>query len=163
MLLVRVVRRTLAVFLALAGIATAQTSANLPPRRRAPLLAWLGAGRYAVDYTPEPDVHPSAGPHGGNVRIWYSPVLVEDLRAGRTAFRKGAAMVKELYRGGRNEVVGFAVMRKVRPRSGPAGRGWLFYETLDASGTIAIFGRGHPTCTGCHRQGVDYLQSSFRP
>jgi hypothetical protein len=48
----------------------------------------------------EPAVHPSTAEgraHGLNVRTYYDPILVEDLRAGRSTFRKGAAMVKELY------------------------------------------------------------------
>ena len=151
----------LALVLALAGVAAA--AQNLPPPRKAALAAWLRAGAYRQDYLPEPAVHPSAGPHGANVRSWYSPTLVEDLRAGRTVFRKGAAMVKELYLGGQDQVLGYAVMRKLRRRSGKTGRGWLFYEAFDATGDGATFGRGSGLCTGCHRQGVDYLRSEFRP
>jgi len=141
--------------------AAASAAPNLPPRRRTPLLAWLRAASYRVDYTPEPTAHESAGPHGAGVRTWYDPVLVEDLRAGRTTFRKGAAMVKELH-GGNGELAGWAVMRKVRPRSGTGG-GWLFFETFDPTGRGATLGRGNPTCTGCHRLGTDYLRSTFRP
>jgi hypothetical protein len=105
---------------------------------------------------------PSTG-HGGNVRTYYNPILVEDLRAGRTAFHKKAAMVKELYLNGREPVGGYAVMRKVRRRSGDAGRGWLFYETFDVATGEGIYGRGQPVCAGCHAAGVDFLQSPFRP
>ena len=56
-------------------------------------------------------------------------------------------MVKELYLEGPNAPpVGYSVMRKLRSRSGPTGDGWLFY-----------------VCTGCHRSGIDYLRSAFRP
>src|SRR5262249_22578140 len=58
-----------------------------------------------------PAPHPSASAHGPYVRTWYSPVLVDDLRAGRDPFRKGAATVKELYLGGPNAPpVGYSVM-----------------------------------------------------
>ena len=87
----------------------------------------------------------------------------EDLRAGRTAFRKGATMVKELYFGGREQVIGYSLLTKVRRRSGATGRGWLFYETVDGTGRGALFGRGLAVCTGCHRSGVDFLRSPFRP
>ena len=87
----------------------------------------------------------------------------EDLRAGRTAFRKGATMVKELYFGGREQVIGYSLLTKVRRRSGATGRGWLFYETADGTNRAAFFGRGLPVCIGCHRSGMDFLRSEFRP
>ncbi len=137
---------------------------DAPPRRKGALLNWLRAGRYRASYVPEPAVHPSvSGAHGLNVRTYYSPILVDDLRAGRPVFRKGAAMVKELYFNGREQVIGYSVKRKVRRRSGLAGRGWLFYETLDGSNRGAFFGRGLGLCTGCHQSGVDFLRSDFRP
>ena len=147
-----------ALVLLLAGLANA--AENPPPRRKPALVAWLAAGAYRADYLPEPAPHVSAGPHGV-VRTWYGPTVVEGLRTGRPVFRKGAAMVKELYRG--EQVVGWAAMRKLRNRSGPTGRGWLFYEAFDATGSGAIFGRGKALCAGCHRQGVDFLRSDFRP
>ena len=153
---------TMAIVLLATLVGTAGAG-DLPPRRKNPLLAWLRSGAYRATYTPEPAIHASAiGVHGQTVRTWYGPVLVEDLRAGRTAFRKGAAMVKELYFGG-EQVVGWAVMRKVRGRSGTTGRGWLFYEAVDGSNDGAIFGRGKALCAGCHRSGTDYLRSDFRP
>jgi hypothetical protein len=72
-------------------------------------------------------------------------------------------MVKELYFNGREQVIGYSVMRKVRRRSGRTGRGWLFYETLDGANRGAYFGRGLGVCASCHRSGVDFLRSDFRP
>ena len=157
--------RRIALGAALSFAATlAGAEPTVPPRRSKALLAWLKAGTYRASYTAEPDVHAStAGAHGANVRTYYSPTLTEDLRAGRTAFRKGATMVKELYFGGHEQVVGYSVLTKVRRRSGRAGRRWLFYETLDGTGRGALFGRGLAVCTGCHRSGVDFLRSPFRP
>ena len=151
----------LALVLLLSGVASAAD--DVPPRRKPALVQWLAAGAYRQGYVAEPATHPSAGPHGASVRTWYSPTLVEDLRAGRTVFRKGAAMVKELYESGGPQPVGWAAMRKLRRRSGPTGRGWLFYEAFDVAGNGATFGRGKAGCAGCHRQGVDYLRSAFRP
>jgi hypothetical protein len=96
------------------------------------------------------------------VLTYYSPILVEDLRAGRTTFRKSAAMVKELYLEG-DRVIGYSVMVKLGRRAGAAGRGWLFYETFDGTNAGAFFGRGHPACAGCHAAGTDFLRSAFRP
>jgi hypothetical protein len=137
-------------------------AAQAPPARKGALLRWLRAGTYRQTYTPEAAVHGSlTTAHDRNVRTWYSPVLVDDLRAGRTTFRRGAAMVKELYAGGDQEVLGWSVMRKVRPTSGARGRGWLFFERLPGGGSY--FGRGLRVCTGCHGAGTDYLLSPFRP
>jgi hypothetical protein len=72
-------------------------------------------------------------------------------------------MVKELYFQGTETVVGWSVMRKIRSRSGPRGKGWLFYETLDGRNQGAFFGRGLGVCTSCHAAGTDYLLSPFRP
>jgi len=151
--------------LLLAGVlSVAGAERTVPPRREKALLDWLKAGAYRTSYTAEPEVHAStAGAHGLNVRTYYSPILTEDLRAGRTVFRKGATMVKELYFGGREQVIGYSVLTKVRRRSGAAGRGWLFYETADGTNRAAFFGRGLPVCTGCHQSGVDFLRSQFRP
>jgi hypothetical protein len=111
-----------------------------------------------------PAPHPSASAHGPYVRTWYSPVLVDDLRAGRDPFRKGAATVKELYLGGPNAPpAGYSVMRKLRTRSGPTGGGWLFYEKFDGTNEGASFGCGLPVCAGYHGSGVDLLLSTFRP
>ena len=148
---------TLAAAVLLAGVAAAHEDA--PPRKKAALRAWLASGAYRTAYTPEPAAHLSAGPHGmEDVRTWYSPTLVDDLRAGRTVFGKGAAMVKEIYTG--DIIVGWATMRKLKRKSGPTGKGWLFYEAVSGS---SFFGRGQPLCAGCHVQGTDYLRSEFRP
>jgi hypothetical protein len=147
----------------LTGMAMAAAS---PPRRKGALLAWLLAGTYRAQFAGEPDVHastPEGRVHAPNVRTYYSPTLADDLRAGRSSFRPGAAMVKELYAGSTDRPTGYSVMLKVARRSGPAGRGWLFYETLDGTNRGAYFGRGLRVCTGCHRTGQDFLRSEFRP
>lgn len=141
-------------------------SSDVPPRGKRARLRWLKAGTHRERFVGESGVHPSTAEgrvHGANVRTYYNPILAEDLRAGRTTFRKGAAMVKELYFDAVTDVLGYSVMIKVRPRSGPSGRGWLFYETLDGTNRAAVSGRGLGICTGCHRTGVDFLRSEFRP
>src|SRR5438045_2341435 len=101
-------RVRLALVLLLAGVASAADT--LPPRRKPALVEWLAEGSYRQDFLPKPAAHPSAGPHGVEVRTWYSPTLVDDLHTGRTVFRKGAAMVKELYSTGGEQPVGWAAM-----------------------------------------------------
>jgi len=101
--------------------------------------------------------------HGQNVRTYYNTILTDDLRAGRNTFRRGAAMVKELYFDNEDRPIGYSVMIKVRPRSGIRGRGWFFYETLDGTNRAPSSGRGLDVCTGCHQSGVDFLRSTFRP
>jgi hypothetical protein len=145
---------------------TGGASSDVPPRGEAALLRWLKAATYRESFRGEPHVHPSTAEgrvHGANVRTYYNPILVEDLQAGRIKFRKGAAMVKELYFDDLQRPQGYSVMIKVRRRSGATGHGWLFYETLDGTNRAASFGRGLGLCTGCHRSGVDFLRSEFRP
>jgi hypothetical protein len=156
----------LAVAMAASLTAVAAASDDVPPRQKRALLEWLTAGSYRERFVAEPEVHSSVAEgqaHGRNVRTYYNPILADDLRAGRNPFRKRAAIVKELYLGGVDQPVGFSVMVKVRRRSGGAGRGWLFYETLDGTNRAAYFGRGIGVCAGCHRSGVDFLRSAFRP
>ena len=161
--------RTLAILAAVAVVVAQPTPAvaaadPVPPTRTRPLLAWLRAGGYRSEgWVPEPTVRPSRSAHGANVRTWLNPVLVEDLRAGRPAFRRGAAMVKELYLDGQRQVRGFSVMRKVGVRSGRRGKGWYFFETFDSRTPVVRPGRGTAVCVGCHRAGQDYYLLGFRP
>lgn len=148
-----------------AAVLVSVAQAEPPPRRRHALLAWLRAGSYRSSYVSEPAQHSSAagGAHGAVVRTWYSPVLADDLRAGRPTFRRGAAMVKELRFGNADGMpAGFSVMRKLGARS-RRGRGWLFFETFDAAAGGGSYGRNLRVCTGCHAAGTDFLLSTFRP
>lgn len=158
--------RLTAILVVIASLAAATVvlgqAGDVPPLRRKRLLTWLREGAYRANYVAEPAVHPSGGPHGGNVRTYYNSILVEDLAANRPTFRKGATMVKELYFSGTDVVVGYAVMSKVRRKSGAGGEGWLWLESFD--GTNAdFFGRGVRLCANCHVAGQDFLLSPFRP
>jgi hypothetical protein len=153
----------MAFLVSFAAVAAAAASPDVPPRDRGALLRWLRAQAYRATYTAEPGVRPSVPAHGQNVRVYYSPRLVEDLGTGRVPFRKGAAMVKELYFGGTDTVAGWSVMRKLKRRSGSGGRGWIFYESFDGTNDGAFYGRGLGICTSCHAEGTDYLLSPFRP
>jgi hypothetical protein len=154
---------TFAALLVLLALRTAAQAADpgLPPTRMRPLVRWLTEGTYRATYTPEPAVRASATAHGMHVRTWYSPALTADLAAGTVPFRRGAAMVKELYFAGTDTVLGWSVMRKVRRRSA-GGRGWFFFETFDGRTAIAR-GRGVGICVGCHADGTDFLLTEFRP
>jgi hypothetical protein len=148
----------------LAAAADASAAGRLPPKRGRALIRWLEARNYQVEgWVAEPAVRPSVPAHGMNVRTWLSPRAVEDLASGAPAFRKGTAFVKELYLDGTDEVVGWAVMRKLRKKSGRTGRGWFFFETFDGRARGAIRGRGKPICVSCHQAGQDFLLSPFRP
>lgn len=142
---------------------TIEGNPDVPPTKRKKLLNWLLSGAYRETYAGEPAVHASAGPHGGNVRTYFNPILADDLAEGRTTFRKGAAMVKELYFGTTDTIGGYSVMIKVKKNSGDSGSGWLFYETFNLTGSGAFYGRGIGICANCHSGGTDYLLSPFRP
>jgi hypothetical protein len=140
-----------------------QRDPRVPPKKRKKLLKWLLEGTYRDMYVAEPAVHDSLGPHGGNVRTYYNAILVDDLNAGRAVWSKGAAMVKELYFSGAEEVQGYSVMIKAEAESGSNGEGWVFYETFNLTGANAYYGRGLRLCSNCHDGGTDFLLSAFRP
>ena len=156
-----VVRRILAMMLLALGATAHAGDSTLPPVRTGAVLRWLADGTYRATYTPDPAVRESMTAHGMHVRSWYSPVLVANLTDRVERFDRGAAMVKELYFEGTEQVVGWSVMRKVRRRSA-GGRGWFFFETFDGVRPLAR-GRNVGVCVGCHRDGTDFLLSTFRP
>lgn len=136
------------------------------PRKRRPLLRFLREHRYRDTFTAEPAAHSSDGPHGGTVRTWYSPRLVEDLAEDREVFRRGGVMVKELFLGGDGSAdpIGYAVMIKTQRTKSPRRRSWRYYETFDAEQKRFDFaGRGLRLCADCHSDGTDFLLSTFRP
>lgn len=135
----------------------------IPPIKKKKMVAWLKNGLYKELFIGEPAVHGSLGPHGGNVRIFYNPILVENLRAGKKTWDVGAAMVKELYLGSTTQVSGYSVMIKVDEQSGNDGSGWVYYESFSTSVDNAFYGRGVQICSNCHRGGVDFLLAGFRP
>ncbi|MBX7221858.1 MAG: hypothetical protein K1Y36_18035 [Blastocatellia bacterium] len=137
---------------------------EIPPTDRDELLKWLKAGKYKAKFVSEKKVHPSDGPHGGNVLTYYNPILVEDLKDKKTLFRTGASMVKELYLSGTEKAVGYSVMIKTKEKGTKAkGKFWLFYETFDGTNQNPFYGKGVPLCVNCHTIGVDFLRSTFRP
>lgn len=130
---------------------------ELPPTDLAQLQGWLLDGVY-LDWSTQDAVHPSAGPHLGNVRTYVNDALAGSLAAGALAHPEGAAAVKELYRTG-TVVQGWAVSVKTAVDS-DAGATWYWYEFDGASVVAAELGA--PVCTGCHLAGIDLvLTTSF--
>lgn len=119
-----------------------------PPTEEAALAAWLAAGHYKA-WPSESGLHPSTGPHFGDVRTFVNPPLLDSLTAAASAHPKGAAAVKELYGGG-TELRGWSVMIKAAAESTTksAGDGWYWYETYEGSVYGGSFGAG--ICVGCH-------------
>lgn len=99
------------------------------PTGDGPLQDWLADGTY-LDWTAEPAVHASAGPHFGDVRTFFGSSLEASLDAGAGPHPVGAASVKELYGDG-DVIAGWAVMAKVE--SGAGGQTWYWYEVYDGS------------------------------
>ena len=147
------------------GKSSAKQSANLkvPPLNKKKLLKWLKGKTYRKKFTSEPEIHTSNSAHGKNVLTYYNPILVKDLKSGKSRFRKGATMVKELYFNSITKVTGYSVMSKVKKKRGKKGKGWLFYETFDGKNKGAFFGKGVKICANCHKNGTDFLLSEFRP
>jgi len=73
-----------------------------PPGLDAPdeataLVAFVEAKQYA-NWAREAEFHPTSGPHGESVRVYYSPKAAQALASGAATFPIGAASVKELAR-----------------------------------------------------------------
>jgi hypothetical protein len=103
------------------------------------------------DWKSESKVHPSAGPHGGNVRTYLNDSLFASLSAGGAEHPKGSMAVKELYSSGTETVTGWAVMQKTEDTSN-GGAGWYWYEVFstEPGSTNTIEGQGKTLCVSCH-------------
>ncbi|HYH98710.1 hypothetical protein [Hyalangium sp.] len=121
------------------------------------IVAFLKDRRYQ-GWLAEPSVRASPGIHG-RVRVFFNDTAVQSLRAGHDTHPRGTILVKELYADDGATLNGHALEVKVE-----AGRGkdtWLFYEGLLPDYQDALYGRGHPTCHGCHEAGKDYVTSAL--
>lgn len=130
------------------------------PDEEQSLLAFLDAQEYA-GWPKEDDYHPSAGPHGDQVRVYYSPKAAAALNSGAATFPAGAAAVKELASGG--SVYGYSVWVKVQDAT-DAGNGFYWYEIIrhdDGTSNVYGNGRGSKVCTGCHQAGKDFDLSTL--
>jgi hypothetical protein len=140
-----------------AGEAGADAS-QIPPTESSALFAWLGSGAYER-WTAESTIHPSAGPHGGDVRTYVNDALLGSLAEG-SAQPEGAAAVKELYSAG--QLRGWAVGVKTEPDSA-GGDNWYWYENFsvtDPANPVAA-GLGVGLCSNCHEGGLDYVLTPF--
>jgi hypothetical protein len=124
------------------------------PTDGAALLTWLEAGSY-LEFAAEPDVHASAGPHGGGVRTFVNPQLFDSLATGNRTHPVGAGAVKELYSGRTRN--GWAVSVKVA--SGSESDTWYWYEIIGNS--IVADGIGEALCAGCHADGADHVLTPY--
>ena len=95
----------------------AGTSGDLDaPASSAELGAFIEARSY-VAWQAESGIHPSMGPHFGNVRTYVSPTLFASLEADNQTHPVGSAVIKELYANG-DAVLGHAAMGKVSTDAG---------------------------------------------
>jgi hypothetical protein len=104
----------------------------------------------------EPALHAGRGPHGSDVRVFYSPKATDALRAAATEFPRGAAVVKEIRA---ENSAGWAVWIKGADDS-DGGNGFYWYELIvGVDGTRKVYGDafGAPGCVGCHSSGRDFL------
>jgi hypothetical protein len=106
----------------------------------------------------EPAVRDSKGPHG-KVRVFFNDVAVRSLRAGNEIHPRGTILVKELYSPNGERLEGHALDAKVEDGQGKDT--WLFFEGGLPDYEGAFYGRGNPTCHGCHEAGKDYVTSEL--
>jgi hypothetical protein len=103
----------------------------------------------------EPAFHPSRGPHGTEVRVFYGPIAAGNLDRGEAIFPVGAATVKEERSG--DQLLGWSAWVKVS-QDAAGGRGFFWYEILGSQSYGGGLGSG--ICTGCHSAGRDFLLST---
>ncbi len=116
------------------------------------LTAFVKGGSYKT-WKAEPAIHPSTGPHGGNVRTYVNDVLYASLKAGNTGHPKGSIVVKELYGSGTSSLTGHAIDVK-DDQSGE----WVFYEGFAPGYSSPYYYRGTSNfCANCHAPGLDYV------
>jgi hypothetical protein len=131
---------------------------ELPPIDSVEVLeAWLAGGAYK-QWAVESVVHPSTGPHAGNVRTYVNAIALQSLADGDPEHPTDAATVKELYGNSFDTIIGYAVSRKTQPES-LGGDTWYWYERVNAT----TYGGelGTPLCTGCHGGGADYILTPY--
>jgi hypothetical protein len=117
---------------------------------------WLQRRAY-ICWARESRVHPSAGPHGGNVRVYLNRALDDSLRTSGS-HPSGSVAVKELYGSGTSTLTGWAVGVKTQADSA-GGRGWYWYEVFQPTpgATGAIEGQNRAICSNCHSGGDDFV------
>lgn len=139
--------------------AAGQSGDPTVPTTPAALFEWLTARGYE-GFQPESKIHASAGPHGGSVRAFLSPSLVQSLASGAAEHPEGVAVVKELYGSGQT-LTGWAVAVKTQPTS-DAGKGWYWFEVFSTqSAGSALEGQGKSLCVNCHKGGKDHVLTPF--
>jgi hypothetical protein len=121
------------------------------------LEAWLAGGAYR-EWAVESGVHPSTGPHGGNVLTFVNAIALQSFADGNAEHPQDAATVKELYGASTDTIIGYAVSLKTQPLS-DGGATWYWYERVN---TTTYGGElGTPLCTGCHGGGTDYILTPY--
>lgn len=124
------------------------------------LFAFLQSRQYE-SFAAESSVHPTNAPHMAAVRTFVNPALESSLAAGASSHPVGSATIKEMY-DGNGALAGWAAMVKVSASDGNDGNAWYWYEVFDTESDAAqIQGIGHPSCTGCHQSGSDYVRVPF--
>lgn len=114
------------------------------------LTAFVRSGGHA-GWRAENAVHPSTGPHGGNVRSFVNELLYASLKAGNTTHPPGSAVVKELYGSGTTAVTGYAM--DVKDSQGT----WFFFEAFAPSYSNPYYYSGTTNfCASCHAAGPDF-------
>lgn len=122
---------------------------------RAGLETFLQDRGYAT-WRAEPGTRESVAAHGARVRVFFNDALVTSIEAGNQTHPVGSATVKELYESDGQTIRGHALDVKVTEGAGPDT--WIFYEGF-TNRDEPFYGKGHPTCQGCHASGTDFVRT----
>ena len=131
---------------------------QLPPIDSVDALeAWLAGGAYR-EWAVESAIHPSTGPHSGNVLTYVNAIALQSLADADPEHLQDSATVKELYGDSLDTIIGYAVSRKTAPQS-EGGDLWYWYERVNDT----TYGGelGTTLCTGCHGGGADYILTPY--
>lgn len=153
-------RRTTLALALLLGCDAEPDPIDIPPDDPVELHQWLLHDGYA-EWEAESEVHPAD--NAGGVRVFLNPVLSDSLADHNQVHPAGAAAVRELYEPDLATLRGWSALVKVEASADVRPDAWMWLEVFetDANAAPLVAALGASGCTGCHGQGVDFVQSTL--
>jgi hypothetical protein len=152
--------------IALVGVACAGTAETIPaggdgappPTEPAALDQWFASGEHR-QWERWSQVGPTLG--SGGARVFLSASLAESLLTQSHRHPAGAAAVRELYADDFATLTGYAILVKIA-EPGEADS-WYCFERLNMNpeAEAHVTEPGAAGCSGCHRQGKDFVHSTL--
>jgi hypothetical protein len=119
------------------------------------ILSFIQKGSWK-NWTAESPIRVAISAHGRKVQTFVNRLLLDSLRAKNKVHPKGSAAVKVLYDADGVTVKDYAFEQKIEV--GESGNAWIWYEGFLETNSLAYYGKGLSTCTGCHSEmGTDFV------